>query len=978
MQAIDSSSIAALVAKYQGLSPRQRRRYNEAQTRNDFINPLFAALGWDMLNASREDVSVETHVSGGRADYAFKIDGVVRFYLEAKPLEDDLFKEDYAKQVITYAYNKGVTWAVLCNFRQLLVFNAEWETDDLARARVLSIGCDGYESPDSPLPLLSHESFLGNELEKTAQTFGGMRPRLPVEKSLFTQLRQWRERLFNTIARIRSDLTFEQIDEIIERLLNRLIFIRNSEDRQVEERVLAATLHQWRQARHKVDLTEGLRRVFTDFDKTFDSDLFAFHLVDQVLSGAGTQLEDILSDILAGLYAPPRSLAAYDFSVIDADVLGRVYEQYLGHVAQVTKVRAAERERQLSLGIEVTSIELEEKRQRRKQHGIYYTPKWVVDYIVNETLGHYLTNHTHDEVLNLKVLDPACGSGSFLIRAFDVLLNYHAGVKGKEATELDQDERLPLLTANIFGVDLDQRAVDIARLNLLLRAVARRELLPSLARNVVRGNSLISGPESELRPHFGDGWNEQHPFDWAEEFPTVTARGGFDIIIGNPPYVRIQTLDRQEVAYYNDHYEAATGNYDIYALFVEKALELLRPGGVMGYIVPNKFFQAAYGKGLRRLLSEASAVSKVVDFGDAQVFETGTTYTCLLFLQKKPQAEMIHVPAATAVKARPQAPNLLEAQGEATALDSAQLSSRAWTFPSFEAESPMRRLREVGTPLGEVADRIFQGIRTSANHIYVIDESQAAKLEPDLLRPLLRGEEIKRYARLAPTRHVLIPYYIRDDKADLIPANELQASYPQTWRYLQANRKALKDRERGRMRHEKWYAYVYPKNLTQFAYPKIVTPDIAPCASFSIDREGRHCFVSGYGILLRSGVGVRLEYVLALLNSRLLDFYLRRVSTRLRGGFYRYFTQFLAQLPIRLLDLNNTDEKKQHDDLVALAEAVLTLRERLALKAEVRDEERAEMERDIARTERDIDEQVYGLYGLTQDERRLVEEEVSV
>jgi type I restriction-modification system DNA methylase subunit len=985
---MDVEAIRRLVERYEALTAQERKRYNEAQTRNDFINPLFAALGWDMANVAREDVAVETHVSGGRADYALKVDGLVRFYLEAKPLGDDLFKEEYARQVITYAYNKGVTWAVLCNFPRVQVFNAEWETGDLSRARVLNVGCEDYAKADSPLRLLSREAFLKNELETHAQTFGGMRPRLPVEKSLYAQLRDWRERLFNGIAQMRPDLTLEQVDEVIERLLNRLIFIRNCEDRRVEEATLRAALHRWRQPGRRMGLTEAVRDVFAEFDKTFDSDLFTHHEVDRVL-GSDTRLEDTLGDIVGGLYAPPRSLADYDFSVIDADVLGQVYEQYLGHVAQVAKERAAKTERQSKLGMEVASIELEAKRQRRKEHGIYYTPKWVVAYIVRETLGRYLAEHSHNDILNVKILDPACGSGSFLIRAFDVLLEHHAKVKGKAALELDQYERLRILTANVYGVDLDQRAVDIARLNLLLRAVARRELLPSLKQNVVRGNSLISGTEGELRPYFGDGWEEKQPFDWGRAFPAVMEQGGFDIVIGNPPYVRIQTLDKQDVAYYNEQYAAATGNYDIYTLFVEKGLELLRPGGVLGLIVPNKFMQAAYGQGVRRLLSEARAVSKIVDFGDAQVFESGTNYTCLLFLRREPVGQAFYVAAEAAVKERPQAPKLAGVEELASCVDAGLLTQRSWSFAFMPRGGLLERLAGAGTSLGSIAERIFQGLKSSADRIYVLEEiertdgevtvfssalGRRCNVEPGLLKPLIKGHEMRRYAIRPPKRVVLFPY----EGVDLVSTATMQSAYPLTWGYLLENREALESREGGKMRHERWYGYIYPKNLNAFGQTKIVTPDFAPSARYALDAGGQYWLTGGaaggYGIVAPAGLEPR--HLLGLLNSRLLDWYLHKISTRFRGGYFSYEARFIKWLPIWLPNLGNASDERQHGDLVALVRRMLELHERLAQSGGVLDEDRGQIEREIERTDREIDDLVYDLYGLTAEERRMVEEEV--
>ncbi|GAJ06650.1 unnamed protein product, partial [marine sediment metagenome] len=238
-------------------------------------------------------------------------------------------------------------------------------------------------------------------------------------------------------------------------LLSRLIFIRSSEDRQIEAHKLRAALHNWRQSGAKMGLTQELSNVFADYDRTFDSDLFQRHLADDLLleRATDTQMQSIFADILAELHAPPRSSADYDFSVIDADVLGRVYEQYLAYVAQVTKERAAEAQRQLSLGLQVETVGLESKRQRRKERGIYYTPRWVVDYMVSQTVGRFIDGHTHNDILNVRILDPTCGSGSFLIRAFDALLEYHAAIKGKKVSELDQYERLPILTNNIFGID---------------------------------------------------------------------------------------------------------------------------------------------------------------------------------------------------------------------------------------------------------------------------------------------------------------------------------------------------------------------------------------------------------------------------------------------------------------------------------------------------------------------------------------------
>jgi hypothetical protein len=963
---MDADAIQELTERYARLGQGVGRRYNEAQTRKDFIDPLFASLGWDVRGVERSEVDVETRVSGGRADYAFKVDGVVRFYLEAKKLEEDLYNPDYAKQVMTYAYNKGVPWAVLSNFARLQVFNAEWETDDLNRARFLDLTWEDYARADSPLVLLSREAFVANELDKRAQTYGGMRPRQPVEKSLYAQMRQWRERLFNEIARMRPDLTLEQVDEVIERLLNRLIFIRNCEDRKVEAADLRAALHQWQRPGRRAGLTEAVRAIFASFDATFDSDLFALHLVDQLLP-SGTDLEDALGDIVAGLYAPPRSLAAYDFAVIDADVLGQVYEQYLGHVAQVLKEEADKRERQLALGIEVPRIQLEAKRQRRKERGIYYTPKWVVDHIVRQTVGRYLEEHTYNDVLNVKILDPACGSGSFLIRAFDVLLEYHAKVKGKAVAELDQYDRLPTLTANIFGVDLDQRAVDIARLNLLLRAVARRELLPSLERNIVRGNSLISGSEEELRPYFGDTWREKQPFDWQREFPDVMDRGGFDIIIGNPPYVGFHGFEKDK-PYLRDNYETAQSRFDLYIPFVERAYQLLRAGGLFGFICPTNFMKRQHGGKLRDLLRTRTALLNIHDFRDLQAFEGPLNYTGIVVFRK----------------AKPDANHRVgysfgDLNGPAHRFLQADLGSATWVFRDRSTDSIISRMLSARVEtLGAVAEAIAEGVVTGKNRVFLVSKDDIEKygIEADMLRKAIRGRHVKRYTLEWDGTYLIYPHQSADDSTSAIPEETLRARFPKAHKYLLGQRPSLSGRGYFERSPKAWYELWCARDIQQQAALKIITPELADSNRFALAPADYFYLDTACGITLRPGVKESPLYLLGLLNSPLIQYFYRQTTVPKANGFLIYKTMYLKNIPIRRIDFASSTDKRLHDHAVALVKGMLALHERLAAKGDMRDEERVAIEREIERTDREIDGLVYDLYGLTQEERRLVEEEM--
>jgi type I restriction-modification system DNA methylase subunit len=990
--AVDTAAITALVSKYEALTERERRSYKEAETRTNFIDLLFLALGWDVYD--RNEVEREPMIRSGFADYAFKVGGAVRFYMEAKPLEDNLYKEDYARKAITYAYNKGVSWAVLCSFAGLQVFNAEWQTTDLNKARVLNLTWRDFGEAGSPLLLLSKDALLEGELETHAQKWGGMKPRLPVEKSLFEQMRRWRSNLFSQVKAYRGDLNLQQVDEAVLRLLNRLIFIRSCEDRHIEEVRLRTAANQWKENGYQPQLVEILRTIFREFDVNYDSDLFNLALADQVF------VENIaLRDIIDGLYAPPLSLAAYDFSIMDSDVLGQVYEQYLGYVATEVKTQGAKQRNLSELGFEIAPQEFQAKRLKRKAHGIYYTPKWVVDYIVKQTVGRYLEEHSHDEILNMTILDPSCGSGSFLIGAFEGLIAYHAGVEGKSPRDLGKARRWQILTGNVFGVDLDQQAVDIARLNLLLRAVARRELLPGLQDSVVRGNSLIWGSREELRRYFGRRWREKQAFDWEEQFARVMERGGFDVIVGNPPYVRIQTLDREEVDFYNDKYEAATGSYDLYCLFVERGLQLLKPGGRLGFIVPNKFFGADYGKGLRRLLCENKAVEQVVDFGDAQVFDAGTNYTCLLFLVKDTGQRFSYVWARDAVAESPAAPDLSTPERSSLSLDRDEFGRAPWVFPRGSQSSVVSRLAEKAN-LSGVAERVFQGVITGADKIFVLRDASLAQadecvfvksdatrqmqqIEKAILKPMVKGSRhIHRYSMDKSNLLLLFPYAHEGGSVRLLTQNEMETQFPKAWEYLNERsiRQQLVSRENGRMVGSGWYAYSRIQNMLEFEKPKILVPYMVNRVCAHYDETAGTYLVNvttgGYGVSLRRANLWPL--VLAILNSRLAHFWLKLTATRHAGDYYGCTSTALNGLPFP----NNVSEGFNRSGtgvrLKRLVDRMVELRKRLGEKEDVRDEERAQIERETERTDREIDDLVYDLYELTGEERAIVEEEFAL
>ena len=913
--------LAKLVDKYQGLTLSAIRKYTEADTRRIFIMPLFHALGWDVY--SRDEVAEEVKATTGRVDYVFKLHGVSQFYLEAKALRVELTKPEYVKQAITYAYNRGIIWAVLTDFEGLLVYNAQ--TGRL----FINLPYDNYLRDFDDLWLLSRESSESNALNEKAEKYGVLPPRLGVEQRLFNQLRHWREELFTQLYHYNPNLSFTQIDEVIQRLFNRLIFIRTCEDRRIEDKVLLGTVHEWHSRGRKGELVESLRRIFRNFDGYYDSDLFALHLVDQAFIESTT-----IEGIINGLYEIPGGMASYDFSLIDADVLGAVYEQYLGHVATVVKQRAKEAQIRMDLGLpsELT-FELTAKKERRKEHGIYYTPRFVTNYIVRETVGRLLKERSHNEILNIKVLDPACGSGSFLIRAYDELLNYHAYRSGKSVSELDQWERLPILIRNIFGVDLDVQAIEIARLNLLLRSLAKRETLPSLADNIRQGNSLISGTEEELKGYFGDSWREKKPFNWEQEFEDTMADGGFDIVIGNPPYVSfgLRGAERMEEAldrYSRDKFpNSAEYKLSTYALFIDRGLQLLKDGGYLSYILPDSFLLGRFFSKLRKGILNRCAIKGIVLF--AEDFWLGGTIglPVIFILQKVEDSEsrrsnQVSVRLCTDPKQLQSGDFLKSFSYEQSYFDSV-LHNRFRLFFDKFSKDLVQKMDTRAIRANEIVS-IHTGVRSKIGQKNVISKRQSSRTWQ---KGLISGEEIDRY--------------FMDYRGNYINIDP-QLLWSGGW-----DRKVI----------------LQPKLLMRQTGDSLVA---------TFDDNGYYHLNNLHSIVLKDK-NYGLKYVLGVLNSKALNYYYHAISLESGRTMAQTDIETIELLPIRTIDFDNPTEKKMHDDLVALVDKMLKLNKRLAPIRNTPCNDRDELLREINRTDNEIDNLVYDLYGLTEKEREIVE-----
>ncbi len=890
--------IAKLVKRFENLSSSAFKRYNEANTRKDFILPLFHALGWDVHNEriDNEVVEEETTISG-RIDYSFRINNITHFLLEAKAIPKDLDKEKWARQAVEYGWNKGVAWVVLTDFEGLKVFNSEWKRDQ-PRANI-DLSYKEYFDKFEKLWLLSKQSFKTNKLDKLLGEFGITAKRINVNERLAEDLVNWRNTLNKNLKQWNIKYKTSVIEEAVQRILDRLVFIRVLEDRNIEDKLLWQAFQKWRVNNYRpYNFIKALIPIFKKFDKKYNSNLFQKHLCED-LDTEG----DPFQRIVPQLYASREEGVKYRFDAIDADVLGSVYEQYLGTVQQ-----------------------REGDKSKRKKQGIYYTPTYIVDYIVQNTLGRLLKDTSLlGEKENIKVLDPACGSGSFLIRAFEVLDGHLCQTRNHDPKDHMQTalRRHTILRDNIYGIDLDEQAIEIARLNLLLKALVPNHKLPMLTNHMKVGNSLIS-----------DKKITDKAFDWQREFSEVFKgkNPGFDIIIGNPPYIRSRNIKTKERKYYPSVFKSAFRTFDVYLFFLEKSLGLLKNKGIMGFIIPYSFLNQPYASRLRKILIENCNILEIVDLSLSKVFQEAQVRNCIIICQKDSKSSKLAI-------IRPKGNKLKTV----TKINQRSFLKNLDYMFKIELEGNVKNLifkiEEKAIPLSKIV-YISKGIevyergsgRTKNDFIFSGRESRKYK-------PYFEAKEISRYRLDWKGRYIFYQ-----------PKKHCSGKFPG----LFENNKILMKRIVGDRRLSCYLDRedYYVENTLICCLPKKNLKE-----RFNFEE-------SDY----RLSEKYKLPFLLAILNSKMMTFYFKNKF----GDKLQIYNRAVGLLPIKIIEFSNIKEKEKYRLLMSSAQRMLNLNKRLQKISEDTDRW-YNLKNKIEKLDKKIDQMVYKLYSLKPGEIGIVE-----
>ncbi len=1023
--------------------------YNETLTRRDFIDPFFKALGWDVDNEngyaeSYREVIHEDKVKDGKSnrapDYSFRLVGGKRlFFVEAKKpavyIKDEI---QPAYQVRRYGWNAKLPVCILTDFEEFAVYDCTQKPNNADKPHVGRIAYFTFREYNEKFDFLwetfAKEQVLKGSFDRFVQSDTHKKGTATVDKEFLQSLDNWRTYLATSVSWNNKTLTEEEINYVVQQTIDRVIFLRIAEDRGIEPE------NNLKHCIQSGDFYQNLFQVFKIADEKYNSGLFDFS--KDKISHSLIIDNKVIKNLVEELYYPKSE---YEFGVMPVEILGTAYEQFLGKIIRITPAHHAK---------------IEEKPEVRKAGGVYYTPQYIVDYIVKNTVGTLVEGKTPKEVSELKIVDPACGSGSFLLGAYQFLLDWHKdyysnhgkpskGSKSNPLTptgSLTTAEKKRILLNNIYGVDIDVNAVEVTKLSLLLKCLEgeteasinsqfklfNERVLPSLDHNIQSGNSLIDTDFYSTQLDFGDE-KKIKPFNWVSAFPEVFRRkavygvepgkeenlltlakkakhhaqktleyvsqleeevsqasepemvakfkSGFDVVIGNPPYVRIQTINTTQTNYFKKYYHSANyGNYDLYVLFIEKTLKILNSTGRSGMILPNKFFTAEYGNSIRLLLAGKKAVSQINNFTTNQVFTNATTYTCLLFLSNIP----VETFSYQKIELVNNMVDFLYSEKKKN-LDSECLIGK-WNFVDSSKSEIFEKINHNKLLLNDICLKIFKGSSTGNDSVYLVDVVESnneistfyseilherVQIETALLRPFLYGSDVRRYTIGKYHKHLIFPYSSHEPVC-LTEFKKMKKEFPLASEYFKKVRTILQKRKLS-FTTEDFYKYSAARSLGWYNKPKILIPDLLVESRIAVDEKGE--FFHGpaiHSVILKDEYScLGMKYIAALLGSRLFWFFLSNTGTALRGNAYRLTPEYIKPFPVKNIDSKNNKEIGIQIELINLVSQLENCNHQLPTLTLESDRQLLKGKIDFC--ENRINQLVYELYGLTEEEIEIVE-----
>ena len=951
--------IEDLVTRFEEqLASYKKADYNETLTRRDFIDPFFKALGWDMDNSqgnaeAYREVIHEDKIKIGAAtkapDYSFKLAGGKRlFFVEAKKpsvvVKDEVMP---AYQIRRYAWSAKLPISILTDFEEFAIYDCNKKpnpTDKPSVSRIKYLTYKDYlKEFDFIWDTFSKERVLKGSFDKFIAADKNKKGTATVDREFLTSLDEWRKQLALNIALRNEALNEDELNFVVQQTLDRIIFLRIAEDRGVEE---------YGRLQHLLkgeDYYANLLTYFKEADAKYNSGLFDFK--KDTVSRRVVIDNKTIKAIINELYYP---ISPYEFSVLSVEILGSAYEQFLGKQIKLSPGHRAS---------------IEEKPEVRKAGGVYYTPEYIVEYIVKNTVGKLTDGKKPADVAKFKIVDPACGSGSFLLGAYQFLLTWHlqyympdfekltaTAQNSKDYNEkqrndaLKERNKLPLtptgsltsalkkqiLLNNIYGVDIDTQAVEVTKLSLLLKCMEGEtgssitaemnfgeRILPTLDSNIKSGNSLIDMDFYDGLLDFEPALEKKvKPFSWEKSFAHVFKQGGFDCVIGNPPYRMMQPKDTEVsiLNYFKNNYNVAEFKIDLFHLFFQKAVRISRDKGLIGFITPSSLLNNVYAQILRSWLLDNCRLN-IIALSKNKIFADADVYTAVYILEKNSDVTKTN---KHLIKTNIELENL-ETRDELNYSLVKQERFRkteglVWNI--LINESNIRLLEKIiaaSNSLNDVA-KINRGLITGDKSKYFAN----SKVSENHV-PIFAGADVFRYSTNEVSEYVL---FEKPKTAGGCWDKEVHF----------ANHKIL-IRQIG-----------FTPTATLIEKPIAVTGNIFTVMADSI---------------------INLKYFLGLINSKLIEYFWKINFSDFKNSFPQVTIFSLNQIPIKKINPAKKSEKSLHDEIVQLVTTMLQLQQQK--QNATLPEQVQQLEQRIAYTDDKINEKVYELYGLSKEEVGVVE-----
>lgn len=999
--------------------------YDEENAKINFINKFFIALGWDVnndLNVAPQyrDVIFEdkVEINGKKKapDYSFGIGSDKSFFVEAKaPHEDIENSKEHAFQLKRYTWSAKLPVGILTDFEELSIYmpksapkKSQHPKTDLLKHYKYYEYVDNW---DKIYAIFSRDAVLSGDFDNyfSKRDTSGKNPTITVDDAFLKTIEKWRLELAKNIANRNETISKDELNFAVQLIIDRIIFLRIAEDRGIEKYgKLRDLLKLAKHEKDKYPVYEGFIELCKQADKKYNSGLFHFTDEKDISLEADTLTPSLgvddgkLKMIIDELYYPD---CPYEFSMISTEILGNIYEQFLGKVIRLTDGHQAK---------------VEEKPEVKKAGGVYYTPQFIVDYIVENTVGELLKGKTPNKVKELRIVDPACGSGSFLLGAYQKLLDWHleyysnmekppssAFYIGKgEIPRLTIQKKKEILLNNIYGVDIDSQAVEVTKLSLLLKVLedentdifeAQQKLvqeraLPYLGDNIKCGNSLVDTDilNSNLT---SEEIQNIKPFDWKKTFPKVFADGGFDAVIGNPPYVgekgnKEKFRDIKKTKWGKKYYYT---KMDLFYYFYHKSLDLCNDKGMVSFITTSYFLTADGAVKLRRDLRERCNILKVINFNELQVFENAKgQHNTILVLSKsksKKKCQVFNSKLSGELTSRlfkdifkekdifksislnqlfNGDENLIFLEGVSSNENSKDYIINNILSKISEGNPLLKNIMSVNAGADVTISKItkkhvenFGKKFKKGDGVFVLTQNEFKNKnipseELSLIKPFIKNSDIGKY-------------YIKDSSKYLIYTNSETniKEFPTIKKHLDKFRVILKDQMK---RYDEpisnWFMLHRPRDENIFTSEKIILPYRSKFNCFAYSDSPIYASRDVF-FLLKNENDFNIKYILALLNSKLYYLWLYYRGKR-KGETLELYATPVGNIPLKFIEI---EEQKI---FVELADKLTLLNEELKTCNVPSQRDIIELQIDDAFEK--IDQLVYQLYNLTDEEIQLVEE----